>query len=108
MQDLLEEYCSLPLSSRPYSEVELDPSPGGRELVVVVGGEAHGLSAAAKKLALDRLGERAFVPTRNGVDSLNVASAASVILFDIARRMDQAAKEQSRNAKLEEDRRGAV
>ena len=87
--------------------MELDAS-GGRELVVVVGGEAHGLSAAAKKLALDRLGERAFVPTRNGVDSLNVASAASVILFDIARRMDQASKERSRNTKSEEDRRGAV
>lgn len=78
--DILEDYCSVPLASRAYKDLEVD----GRECVVVVGGEAHGLSACAKKFAHSHLGERVFVPTRNEIDSLNVASAASVILFELA------------------------
>ena len=52
---------------------------------MVIGGEAEGISQRAKKYAHENGGERLFIPLQNGVDSLNVASAASVILFEISR-----------------------
>ena len=55
------------------------------EVVVVIGGEAEGISDRAKKYAHENGGERLFIPLENGIDSLNVASAASVILFEISR-----------------------
>ena len=54
-------------------------------MVVVIGGETEGISDRAKKYAHENGGERLFIPLENGVDSLNVASAASVILFEISR-----------------------
>ena len=56
-----------------------------QELVVVVGGETEGVSREAKMYTHSNLGERLFVPLKNEVDSLNVACAASVILFEIAK-----------------------
>ena len=52
---------------------------------MVIGGETEGISERAKKYAHENGGERLFIPLENGVDSLNVASAASVILFEISR-----------------------
>lgn len=75
------------MASHAVKDLSVD-ARGGEEVVVVVGGEAEGLSACAKKLAHTHLGERVFVPLRNGVDSLNVASAASVILFHIAEALE--------------------
>ena len=93
--DILEEYCSVPMASVPFKELAVDDPDTGdstappREVVMVVGGEADGLSACAKKLAHSHLGERVYVPTRNGVESLNVASAASVVLFELADRLEE-------------------
>ena len=52
---------------------------------MVIGGETEGISERTKKYAHENGGERLFIPLENGVDSLNVASAASVILFEISR-----------------------
>ncbi|XP_014664011.1 PREDICTED: rRNA methyltransferase 3A, mitochondrial-like [Priapulus caudatus] len=57
----------------------------GRELVLVVGGETQGLSAAAVKLARDCDGFRVYVPMSRGVDSLNAATAMAVIAFEMKR-----------------------
>lgn len=53
---------------------------------LIVGNEAHGISAAAQKLA----GARIAIPLARATESLNVASAAAVILFE-ARRQRHAA-----------------
>ena len=45
---------------------------------MVIGGETEGISERAKKYAHENGGERLFIPLENGVDSLNVASAASM------------------------------
>ncbi len=50
--------------------------------VLVVGSEAHGVSAAANRLATHRL----TIPLVAGVESLNAAVAASVVLFEWRRR----------------------
>jgi tRNA G18 (ribose-2'-O)-methylase SpoU len=47
--------------------------------MVVLGSETHGLSRKDLKLVT--------VPLAGGVESLNVAAAAAVILFEIRRRL---------------------
>jgi len=84
-EDIVREYCDLPLPSKQCWDFE--PLHSGQELLVVIGGETEGMGPCAKKLAHERLGERVFIPLRRNVDSLNVASAASVILFEIVRKL---------------------
>ena len=60
----------------PYTEVEF-----GSRLALVLGNEASGLAPA-----LDgHLDARVTVPLRPGVESLNVATAAAVLCFEVAR-----------------------
>ena len=81
----------MPLPALPYHRLELcqrNPrdSKDNQDLVVVVGGETHGVSSAAYKFAHNHLGEKIFVPLMNGIESLNAASAASVIMFEIQKK----------------------
>ena len=57
----------------------LASAPVERAGIIVLGSEAHGLSRQDLKLVT--------IPLREGVESLNVAAAAAVILFEIHRRM---------------------
>ncbi|EEC14102.1 conserved hypothetical protein [Ixodes scapularis] len=65
--------------------------PARRPSVLVVGGEAQGLSTQAHKLAVDCGGSRVHVPSDNEVESLNTAVAASIILFEMRRQIMLAA-----------------
>ncbi len=102
-EDILAKYDALPLVSRYYDQVseweylaliiqmliifalQFVRHNSDQELVVVIGGETEGISAQAKKYAHTHLGERIYVPLDNDVDSLNVVSATSVILFELAK-----------------------
>jgi len=67
-------------SGEPYSHCDLrDP------LALVMGGEAEGASETARRLATARL----HIPMVGGVESLNVAAAAAVLLFEVARQRAQ-------------------
>jgi len=84
----------LPLATQPYNKLELHcnvPESAGSEnnfeLVVVIGGETHGVSSSAYKFAHNNHGERIFIPLKNGIESLNASSAASVILFEIQKKL---------------------
>jgi RNA methyltransferase, TrmH family len=57
---------------RPYWEVDWS-----RPAAIVIGSEAHGASPAAASLA----GEAVTIPMAEGVESLNAAAAAAVLLF---------------------------
>ncbi len=85
--DILEEYSRLPLETLPISK--LDFVTAKNETVLVLGGETHGLSLMAKKLALDNNGASIYVPLRNQMESLNVACAASVILYQFLLQLDK-------------------
>ena len=61
---------------------ELDP---GGEVVLVLGAEREGLPADV----LDRCEERASIPQPGGGDSLNVAMAGAIALYELARRKDR-------------------
>jgi 23S rRNA (guanosine2251-2'-O)-methyltransferase len=54
-----------------------------RRAVLVLGGETHGLTVP--------IDHRLRIPMRNGVESLNVAVAASVVAFELARRREATA-----------------
>ncbi|XP_063300657.1 rRNA methyltransferase 3, mitochondrial [Pelobates fuscus] len=61
---------------------------------LVIGGETHGLSLESLLLAEKTGGRRIFIPVVPGIDSLNSAMAASIILFEGRRQL------QSRNTRL--------
>ncbi|NXC42673.1 MRM3 methyltransferase, partial [Penelope pileata] len=58
-------------------------------VAIVVGGETHGLSPDALHLAASTGGKRLVIPVVPGVDSLNSAVAAAVVLFEGKRQLLQ-------------------
>ncbi|XP_019506060.1 PREDICTED: rRNA methyltransferase 3, mitochondrial isoform X1 [Hipposideros armiger] len=54
---------------------------------VVIGGETHGVSLESLQLAESTGGKRLLVPVVPGVDSLNSAMAASILLFEGKRQL---------------------
>ncbi|XP_043115109.1 rRNA methyltransferase 3A, mitochondrial [Puntigrus tetrazona] len=60
-----------------------------RSTALVIGGDSHGLSPEALRLAVETEGRRLFVPVAPGVESLNSAMAASVLLFEGRRQLLQ-------------------
>jgi len=63
-------------AGQPYTRCDLR-SP----LALIIGGEAQGAGQDARRLAQARL----HIPMKNGVESLNAAAAAAVLLFEAAR-----------------------
>jgi len=78
---LNRRYRVLSAHSQSYTEFTLNP--GCREAVVVVGGETEGVSDSAYKFCHKLNGSRLHIPLRNGMNSLNVVSAASIVLFRV-------------------------
>ena len=71
-------------------EVSYDAVDWARPSVLIVGGEAAGATEAAAALSTGRVS----IPMAAGVESLNAAMAATVILFEVARqRRGHAGKE---------------
>ncbi|XP_005858408.1 PREDICTED: rRNA methyltransferase 3, mitochondrial, partial [Myotis brandtii] len=64
---------------------------------VVIGGETHGLSLESLQLAESTGGKRLLIPVVPGVDSLNSAMAASILLFEGRRQLRLRAEHLSRD-----------
>ena len=77
-EEIMSEFSEIPFESISLSDLNFAAKT---ETVVIFGGETHGLSGMAKKLALDNNGASIHVPLSNKIESLNVACAASVILY---------------------------
>ncbi|KAJ3590061.1 hypothetical protein NHX12_008018 [Muraenolepis orangiensis] len=60
---------------------------GAGPVALVIGGETHGLSMESVQLAEKTAGRRLQIPMAPGLDSLNSAMAASIILFEGRRQM---------------------
>ncbi|XP_069827305.1 rRNA methyltransferase 3, mitochondrial [Dendropsophus ebraccatus] len=54
---------------------------------LVIGGETHGLSLESLLLAKETSGRRLYIPVVPGIDSLNSAMAASILLFEGRRQL---------------------
>jgi TrmH family RNA methyltransferase len=72
----LEIVVAHPQALRAYDERDWT-----RASAVVIGSEAHGISAELARLAADEV----RIPLRGGVESLNAGVAGSIILFEAAR-----------------------
>ncbi|XP_007485796.2 rRNA methyltransferase 3, mitochondrial isoform X1 [Monodelphis domestica] len=62
---------------------------------VVIGGETHGVSLESLHLAESTGGKRLLIPVVPGVDSLNSAMAASILLFEGRRQLRRLREEQA-------------
>ncbi|NP_001085673.1 rRNA methyltransferase 3, mitochondrial [Xenopus laevis] len=62
---------------------------------VVIGGETHGLSIESLLLAEKSNGKRLNIPVVPGIDSLNSAMAASILLFEGKRQIENTMKRKS-------------
>ncbi|KFU86269.1 RNA methyltransferase-like 1, partial [Chaetura pelagica] len=60
---------------------------GRTPVALVIGGETHGLSLEALQLAAGTGGKRLVIPVVPGVDSLNSAMAAGIVLFEGKRQL---------------------
>ncbi|KAM9004388.1 rRNA methyltransferase 3, mitochondrial isoform 2-T2 [Sarcophilus harrisii] len=56
-------------------------------VAIVIGGETHGVSVESLQLAESTGGKRLLIPVVPGVDSLNSAMAASILLFEGRRQL---------------------
>lgn len=69
--------CTVPRGGRPIGEVELGGDPGW-----IFGGEGSGLSEET----LRRAPVRVTIPTKATIESLNVAAAAAICLYETSRK----------------------
>ena len=76
--EILKEFAQLPL---PTISLDKLPDLSKSSSAVILGGETHGLSAMAKKCAHEHIGAKLNIPLSNQIESLNVACAASIILY---------------------------
>uniref|UniRef100_W5MG82 tRNA/rRNA methyltransferase SpoU type domain-containing protein n=1 Tax=Lepisosteus oculatus TaxID=7918 RepID=W5MG82_LEPOC len=86
--------------SLPVVEAQLYHEDWARShTAVVIGGETHGLSLEALLLAQRTRGRRLAIPMVPGVDSLNSAMAASILLFEAKRQLSLRGKHSSAEAR---------
>jgi len=78
---VFEEFKYISPPTIDYTKFNLQA--GFKEVVVVIGGETEGVSGAAYRLCHHMGGSRVQIPLRNSMNSLNVISASSVILYRI-------------------------
>ncbi|NXJ73309.1 MRM3 methyltransferase, partial [Trogon melanurus] len=69
-------------------------------VAVVIGGETHGVSLDALHLAASTGGKRLVIPVVPGVDSLNSAIAAGIVLFEGKRQLLQGHKREDERPKF--------
>ena len=73
-----------PIKSVPYFETTFSRK---ENVTVIIGGETEGVSQEAKRFASENHGRQIYVPLFNKMDSLNVLSVSSVILFHLQKEM---------------------
>jgi TrmH family RNA methyltransferase len=79
-RDELQIYLADAAAGEPYFQCDLR-----HPLALIVGGEAQGAGQDARRLAHATL----HIPMASGVESLNAAAAAAILLFEIARQRAQ-------------------
>lgn len=84
-ENILRNYRNAPIASYNYSDVNYFSSDPSGARVLIIGGETHGLSLQSYKLAYDYIGRKIKIPLSLGMESLNSAIAASVILYEMKR-----------------------
>lgn len=68
----------------PYHEMDYCKTTS---LILVIGGETHGLSDDGYEFAKTRNGTRINIPLLNGIESLNSATAVGILCFEVRKQM---------------------
>lgn len=68
----------------PYHEIDYCKAT---PLILVIGGETHGLSDEGYEFARARKGVRINIPLQNGIESLNSATAVGILCFEARKQM---------------------
>jgi len=76
--ELVDKFSGIALQQTEMRDLQVEK---GGSLVVMVGGETEGVSLRAHKFAVENDGQHAYLPLFNGMESLNVLSAASILLY---------------------------
>ena len=76
-------FTKIPFTNDAYFDVNYRK----RNMAIIVGGETQGLSAEAHRFTFEREGQKIHIPMTGGVDSLNTAVAASVVIYEIKRQL---------------------
>ena len=79
----LKEFNKVPLQNITFDNVKVSSSDN---IVLVIGGETHGISLQSHKLAVDHNGATVTIPMMHDVNSLNSATSLAVILFNMIAR----------------------
>ena len=79
----LDRYHRIPLPASVHHQTKYN----NQNIALVIGGETHGISAEAKKLAFDRYGQYVTIPLSSAVNSLNSSISGSIILYEIHRQL---------------------
>ena len=87
----MDEYKKLPLQTVTYDQFEVscsfpenDSAQNNFGLVIVIGGETHGVSGEAYKFAHSHFGEKVYIPLRNfnvKFQSISVRGAKELLLL---------------------------
>ncbi|KAM8708123.1 hypothetical protein ACLKA7_015141 [Drosophila subpalustris] len=81
----LEKIENLNSTAIDYADLEST----GAHNILIIGGESHGVSEDAYKF-MELVGNRGkcvYIPLASGIDSLNVASALTLLLFELRRKL---------------------
>ncbi|XP_050533752.1 rRNA methyltransferase 3, mitochondrial [Daktulosphaira vitifoliae] len=79
----------------PYHDVDYCK---GTPLILIIGGETHGISDEAYKFAENRKGIRVYIPLLNEVESLNSATTVGILCFEARRQILNSSNIDSQNS----------
>lgn len=82
--NVFRKTSSIKLPIVPYYEVDYCKTT---PLILVIGGETHGLSDDGYEFARTRSGIRINIPLLNGIESLNSATAVGILCFEVRKQM---------------------
>ncbi|XP_025207192.1 rRNA methyltransferase 3, mitochondrial [Melanaphis sacchari] len=82
--NVFRKTAPLELPIAPYYEVDYCKTT---PLILIIGGETHGLSDEGYEFAKSRKGIRINIPLENGIESLNSATAVGILCFEAKKQM---------------------
>lgn len=82
--NVFRKTAPIELPIAPYYEVDYCKTT---PLILIIGGETHGLSDEGYEFAKKRKGIRINIPLENGIESLNSATAVGILCFEVRKQM---------------------
>lgn len=82
--NVFRKTAPIELPIAPYYEIDYCKTT---PLILIIGGETHGLSDECYEFAKSRKGIRVNIPLENGIESLNSATAVGILCFEAKKQM---------------------